>query len=104
MKVAEVFETLEYGPAPESAAAAQAWLDAHERRMRLWIGGRWVEPASGEYFDTVNPANGKPLAAIAQAGDAEVDAAVRAARTAFPAWRALAAETVEKARAREQKS
>jgi aldehyde dehydrogenase (NAD+) len=89
VKVAEVFETLEYGPAPESSAAAHAWLDAHGRRMRLYIDGRWVEPVDGEYFETVNPATGKPLAVVAQAGAAEVDAAVAAARAAQPAWRAL---------------
>jgi aldehyde dehydrogenase (NAD+) len=89
VKVAEVFETLEYGPAPESAADAHAWLDAHGRSMRLYIDGRWVEPGEGEYFDTVNPATGKPLAVVAQAGAAEVDAAVAAARAAQPAWRAL---------------
>lgn len=86
MKVAQVFETLEYGPAPESAAPALEWLDSRERRFGLFIGGRWVEPATGERFDTVDPANGKPLARIAQAAEADVDAAVRAARAAQPAW------------------
>jgi aldehyde dehydrogenase (NAD+) len=88
VKVAEIFQTLEYGPAPESASPAIAWLEEHGRRMRLYIGGAWVDPSSGEWFDTVNPATGKPLASIAQAGSEDVDAAVRAARTALPAWRA----------------
>jgi aldehyde dehydrogenase (NAD+) len=87
--VADAFRTLDYGPAPESAAPAHAWLDGHDRRMKLFIGGRFVEPTGGEYFDTVDPSTGKPLARVAQASDADVDAAVRAAREAFPAWSAL---------------
>ena len=82
-KVAEIFESLDYGPAPESAAPVLSWLDAHDRTMKLYINGQWVEPEAGEYFDTANPATGKPLAKIAQAGKPEVDAAVKAARKAF---------------------
>jgi aldehyde dehydrogenase (NAD+) len=89
LDVAEVFRTLDYGPAPESAALAHAWLDAHGRRFGHFIGGRWAEPADGELFDTINPASTRPLAAIAQGGDADVNAAVRAAAAALPAWRAL---------------
>lgn len=92
MKVAEVFESLEYGPAPESAKPALEWLAAHERRFGLFIGGRWVAPATGEFFETVNPANAEPLARVAQAGPIEVDAAVRAARAALPAWRRIGAQ------------
>jgi len=86
--IAEIFETMEYGPAPESASPALRWLDERERRMKLFIGGEWREPASGEYFDTVNPANNKPLAQVAQGGADDVEAAVRAAREALPGWRA----------------
>ncbi|MFQ5889597.1 MAG: aldehyde dehydrogenase family protein [Gemmatimonadota bacterium] len=87
--IAELFETLEYGPAPESRAPAAAWLKERGRSFGLFIGGEWREPAAGERFDTVNPGTGEPLASIAQ-GDAEdVNAAVRAARNAYPAWREL---------------
>jgi aldehyde dehydrogenase (NAD+) len=88
-KVAEIFESLDYGPAPESAAPVLSWLDAHDRAMKLYINGEWVAPASAEAFDTANPATGKPLARIAQAGQPEVDAAVKAARKAFASWSAL---------------
>ncbi|CAN5670422.1 aldehyde dehydrogenase family protein [soil metagenome] len=89
MKVAEIFETLEYGPAPEAAAPVNAWLDAHHRRFGLFIGGEWREPVDGEYFDSINPANATPLAKIAQASAADVDAAVAAARAAFEPWQRL---------------
>ena len=86
MSVASVFETMEYGPAPEAAGPAQAWLDAHERCFGHFIAGAGV-PGSG-HFDSLNPATGKPLARVAQATKDEVDRAVAAAREALPAWSA----------------
>src|SRR5690554_768432 len=88
MTVKEHFEKMDYGPAPESAGTAQAWLDQHERRFGLFINNRWVEPASGEYYTNYNPATGEKLAETAQAGEADVDAAVDAARAAFAGWSA----------------
>lgn len=87
--IAEIFETMEYGPAPESRDPALAWLDAHGRELRLFIDGQWVAPRSGQYFETTSPATNKPLARVAAAGPADVEAAVAAARRAFPAWSAL---------------
>jgi aldehyde dehydrogenase (NAD+) len=89
MSIAEKFATMEYGPAPEDPKEAEAWLERHGRRFRLFIGGTWQEPRSGEYFDTINPADGERLAAVAQGAAADIDAAVRAARDASPKWRAL---------------
>ncbi|MEX1184588.1 MAG: aldehyde dehydrogenase family protein [Gemmatimonadota bacterium] len=86
MKVAEVFDTLEYGPAPESAMPVEEWLDAFGRRFGLFIDGTWRDPVAGEYFESVNPANARPLASIAQAGAADVAAAVAAARAALGGW------------------
>ncbi|HEX7242319.1 MAG TPA: aldehyde dehydrogenase family protein, partial [Longimicrobiaceae bacterium] len=87
--IAEIFETMEYGPAPESASLALRWLDERDRTMGLFVGGEWRAPGGGEYFDTDNPATGKTLARIAQAGAEDVDAAVAAARGALPEWQAL---------------
>ncbi len=87
--IAEIFETMEYGPAPESASLALRWLDERDRTMGLFVGGEWRSPGGGEYFDTDNPATGKTLARIAQAGAEDVDAAVAAARAALPEWQAL---------------
>ena len=50
---------------------------------RLYIGGQWVEPASGATFKTINPATEKPLAEIAEGRAEDVDRAVKAARAAF---------------------
>jgi aldehyde dehydrogenase (NAD+) len=87
MKVAEIFETMVYGPAPEAAGPALAWLDRHDRTFGHFIGGAFVSGTG--HFDSVNPATGKTLARIAQATGAEVDAAVAAARAALPGWNAL---------------
>ena len=41
MKVKEIFNTMAYGPAPESAAQANEFLDAHNRTFELFINGEW---------------------------------------------------------------
>ncbi|HXM65391.1 MAG TPA: aldehyde dehydrogenase family protein [Candidatus Acidoferrum sp.] len=89
MSIAEKFLTMEYGPAPEDPKEAQAWLDRHKRRFGHFINGAWRTPAGGEYFETLDPSNGEKLASVAQGSATDVDAAVEAARAAFPKWRVL---------------
>ena len=55
----------------------------------LWIGGRWQEPASGQYFETDNPYTGQVWARIARGGTADVESAIQAARHAQSSWSAL---------------
>src|SRR5918995_969603 len=86
--VPEIFQTMEYGPAPEPAGPGLAWLERNGRRFGLFIGGEWTEPGR-DTFDTLNPATAKPLATLTQASPAEVDRAVQAARKAQPDWWAL---------------
>jgi (Z)-2-((N-methylformamido)methylene)-5-hydroxybutyrolactone dehydrogenase len=52
-------------------------------KYRMYAGGEWVEAATGEYFETVNPYTGKPWALIPRGGPEDVDRAVRAAHKAF---------------------
>ena len=88
--VAKLFETMEYGPAPESDAAALEWIKQHDNgRFGHFIGGRWVAPSEGQYFETINPATKAVLARVAQGSKTDVDAAVAAANAAAPAWAAL---------------
>ena len=54
-KVAELFKTMTYGPAPESDAAANAWLDARGRHFDLFINNSWVAPAEGNTLAVNNP-------------------------------------------------
>jgi len=83
--VAEIFETLEWGPAPETKDPGIAWIEERQP-FGLFIGGEWRKPSSGKYFDSANPANGKALAKVASATAEDVNAAVEAARAAFESW------------------
>src|SRR6266702_1911963 len=85
MNVTEIFETMEYGPAPEAAAPGLAWIKEHEP-FGLFINNQWVKPANGQYIESINPATGKQLTKVATSNSADVDAAVAAARTAFETW------------------
>ena len=87
--VAKIFETMEWGPAPEARGPALDWIKAHGGRFGLYVGGQWVTPEAGDGFDTINPATRDVLARVSQAGTDDVDAAVKAARDALPAWAAL---------------
>ena len=89
MSVAEIFETMDYGPAPEGTGPALDWIKGHKGRFGLFIDGQWAKPKSGEAFDTASPSSGETLASIAQGSAADVDAAVAAARAAQPGWAAL---------------
>ena len=87
--VAKIFETMDWGPAPEARGPALEWIKEHGGRFGLFIGGRWVEPQAGERFETINPATRDVLARVSQGGPADVDAAVQAAAEAGPAWAGL---------------
>lgn len=52
-------------------------------RIRHFIGGEFVDSASGATFDSINPATNEPFASVAAAGPEDVERAVRAARLAF---------------------
>ncbi|OLD79977.1 MAG: aldehyde dehydrogenase [Acidobacteria bacterium 13_1_20CM_58_21] len=89
MSIVEKFMTMEYGPAPEDPREALAWLDRHGRRFGHFMNGDWQAPAAGTYFDTADPSTGERLAVVAQGSAADVDGAVKAARSALPAWQSL---------------
>ena len=75
--------TFDYVTALESTAVVQL-----ADRYELFIDGHFVEPKSGKHFATINPATEAKLAMVAEAGDADVEAAVRAARRAYDdVWR-----------------
>ena len=85
MNITDIFEKMEYGPAPETASPAIAWLAEHSQ-FDLFINNQWVKPSSNQYIESINPANGKSLARVAAANGDDVDAAVKAARAAFAGW------------------
>ncbi|MGE3304094.1 MAG: aldehyde dehydrogenase family protein, partial [Hyphomonadaceae bacterium] len=86
--VSDIFASMEYGPAPEGGDRVRAWLKAHDGGFGHFINGAWTKP-SKEKIESRNPANGALLGRISIAGEAEIDAAIAAAKDAFPAWSAL---------------
>ncbi|MFI5132017.1 MAG: aldehyde dehydrogenase family protein [Chitinophagales bacterium] len=77
-----------YAPAPESKSAATI-----NKQYDLFINGEWQKPASGKYFDTINPATEEKLSDIAEANTADVDKAVKAARNAYEkVWKRMPAK------------
>src|SRR5947207_7960875 len=70
-------------PAPETADQKL------KAKYDLFIGGKFVAPKSGKYFESINPATEKALAEIALANQADVDTAYQAAQKAFGAWSTL---------------
>src|SRR5512147_3010857 len=89
MSIAEKFATMDYGPAPEDPKEALSWLDQHDRRFGHFINGKWRPSVDGSSFDTLDPAAGEKIAAVATGSAADVNAAVEAARKALPEWRSL---------------
>jgi len=87
MTIKEIFETMDYGPAPEDAGEAMAWLDSHDRKFGHFIGGAYTRPGKG--FDSRNPATTEVLARVTQGTRKDVDTAVAAARKVQPKWAAL---------------
>src|SRR5688572_7749062 len=68
-------------------------VNATLARYKMFIGGEWVDAASGQTFETSNPYTGKPWALIPRGGREDADRAVRAAHEAFTqgAWPKLTA-------------
>ena len=55
-------------------------------RYEHYIGGEWVKPASGEYFDNISPINGQVFTQAARGNAADIDKALDAAHKAFATW------------------
>ena len=88
MNILEKFNAMNYGPAPEARNEADAWLAARDFSKALFIGGEWKAAGSGKTFDVSEPSSTKLLAKVADAGEADIDAAVSAAAKAFSKWSA----------------
>jgi alpha-ketoglutaric semialdehyde dehydrogenase len=61
------------------------------RTFKNFVGGEWVEAASGESFETTSPANGEVLGVFPRSGVEDVDRAVQAAKSAYEDWRLVPA-------------
>lgn len=68
----------DYAPALEGTSHVNI-----KDKYDLFIGGKFVKPSSGKYFDTINPATEERIAQVAHANEEDVDKAVKAARKAY---------------------
>ncbi|UNX56438.1 aldehyde dehydrogenase family protein [Georgenia sp. TF02-10] len=59
---------------------------SYEKRYEHYIGGRWVPPVRGEYFDNPTPITGEVFCQVARGTAEDIDAALDAAHAAAPAW------------------
>ncbi|SPH24509.1 Putative aldehyde dehydrogenase AldA [Defluviimonas aquaemixtae] len=84
--VTEILETMDYGPAPEASGEVMGWLKSR-KTFGHYVGGEFTKP--GKTFDASNPATGERLAKVAQGSAKDVAGAVKAARSALPAWSKL---------------
>ncbi|MEX1036136.1 MAG: aldehyde dehydrogenase family protein [Sneathiella sp.] len=89
MSIVEKFDSMDYGPAPESSSVAYDWIAARKGKFVLFIDGEWAKPKSKSWLESRNPATASPLAKIAAAGEKDIDAAVDAARAAQKKWQAI---------------
>ncbi|MBE7638106.1 aldehyde dehydrogenase family protein [Sneathiella sp. P13V-1] len=88
MSIAEIFDTMEYGAAPESDSEARAWLARHNSQFGLFINGSWTAPSNNS-FKAFNPADNSDLANLSMATSDDVNDAVNAARKAQKKWEKL---------------
>jgi len=59
---------------------------SYKPRYEHWIGGEWVKPVKGQYFEDISPVNGKPFCEVARGTAEDIEAALDAAHKAAPAW------------------
>lgn len=77
-----------YAPAPEDSKHIKL-----NKKYDLFIGGKFVKPAKGKYFDTFSPSTEEKLAEVAEADEKDVDLAVKAARNAYEkVWKKMPAK------------
>jgi len=67
---------------PGSAGA----LMSYESRYENFIGGQWVAPAAGRYFENPTPVTGQTYCEVPRSDEADIDKALDAAHAAAPAW------------------
>ncbi len=89
MSIKEIFANMDYGTAPESTDMAEQWYAGRDNKLLHFIGGKWQQAASGEFFETRNPATNTVLAQVADGAEEDCNSAVAAAAAAASAWAEL---------------
>ncbi|GAA2060525.1 acetaldehyde dehydrogenase ExaC [Williamsia deligens] len=65
---------------------AEGAIMSFESRYENWIGGKWVPPTKGQYFENPSPVNGKTFCEVARSTSEDIELALDAAHAAAPAW------------------
>ena len=65
---------------------AEGSVVSYKSRYENYIGGEWVPPVKGEYFENISPVNGKPFCEVARGTAEDIELALDAAHAAAPAW------------------
>lgn len=89
MSITEIFHSMEYGTAPESAEKATQWLGENKNTFNHFINGQWQTPATKNYVDSNNPCNNTFIAKVADGNEQDVNEAVAAATEATKHWQGL---------------
>jgi len=89
MSIKEIFANMDYGTAPESTDMAEQWYAGRDNKLLHYINGEWQQAASGEFFETRNPATNTVLARVADGAEEDTNLAVAAASAAAEGWAAL---------------
>ena len=87
MTIKDIFETMDWGTAPESADVALDWIESRGGIAGNFVAGKWG-PLRAD-IDVLNPATGERLAGLTRSTPDEVNAGVAAARKAQPGWAKL---------------
>ncbi|MFD8554871.1 aldehyde dehydrogenase family protein, partial [Streptomyces fradiae] len=69
-----------------AAPGTQGAIVSYESRYDHWIGGAFVPPARGRYFENPSPVDGRPFTEVARGTAEDVERALDAAHAAAPAW------------------
>ena len=72
-KVAEIFETMAYGPAPEDSSNVKAWLATHDNMTGLFINNKFEKPDGRKTYESKNPATGLALCKTIEGDNSDVD-------------------------------
>ncbi len=70
----------------ETPAAATYKRPAFKEKYGNFIGGKFVEPVGGQYFENVSPIDGKVFTQVARSGKEDMELALDAAHAAFETW------------------
>jgi aldehyde dehydrogenase len=69
-----------------TAARSDALVSPFAKRYDNFIGGRWVAPVNGRYFDNVSPITGRPVCEVARSDEHDIELALDAAHAAKDGW------------------